>query len=73
MEDVAGQHRRMEAYSAAGLTGGELGTVGVNGSFAGVAAESGVRSGPRHARDGDQLPVSPAASRSEPRHQLRHP
>lgn len=75
-EDVAGHHRRVEAYPAAALTGDELGTVGVNGSFAGVV-ESGGRAGPRHARDGcrdgEQLPDSPAVSRSEPRHQLRHP
>jgi hypothetical protein len=77
MEDVAGHHRRVEAYPAAGLTGDELGTAGVNGSFAGVGAESGGRPGPRHARgdyrDGEQLPEPPAGSRSEPRHQLRHP
>jgi hypothetical protein len=76
MEDVAGHHRRVEAYPAAGLTGDELGTVGLNGSFAGVV-ESGGRAGPRHARggyrDGEQQPDSPAASRSQPRHQLRHP
>ena len=70
-EDVAGHHRRVWAYTVAGLAGDEPGAGSGDASSAAASAGAGVLTGPRHARGdcrgGEQLLDSSEANRVGPR------